>query len=169
MISAACRRRNLAQVGEQALRDHLVAQAVVAHHRYGSLSADRLDEFLRDPQCLRHPVRLVYEFGEMAMHQFAHVDADWRGDDPAGKVLYLRPGLRGEPAAVVLAVAYMVPVLNYRDVASDGHCLLYGATLLGLTVDEFYRAICTMADGLGAAARLPGDPAFPPPCGSTEG
>jgi hypothetical protein len=150
----------LAQLGQQSLREHLLAQAQVAHRKHAPLSFENLDALLRDPQCLRHPTRLVFEFGGMALHQLAQPDLDWRNPEEDGRVLYLRPRLRDRPEVVPLAVAYMVPVINYGEIISDEHCLLYGATLLGLTVEEFYREICALADWSGAAAR-PGESSQP--------
>jgi hypothetical protein len=148
----------LEKVGQKSLRDHLAAQAIVAHQKHGPLTADKLDALLQDPECLRHPVRLVYEFGEMALHQFAQPDMDWRNTGQDGRVLYLRPMLRNRPDLLPLAVAYMIPVLNYGDIIADEHCLLYGATLLGLMEEEFYRQLCALSDCLGAETRFPGQP-----------
>lgn len=140
----------LEQLGQQSLRDHLLAQAVVAHQKHGPLTPAKLDALLRDPVCLRHPVRLVFEFGEMAMHQFAQPDLDWRNSGQDGRVLYLRPVLRERPDLLPLAVAYMIPVINYGEIISDEHCLAYGATLLGMMEQEFYAKICALADEVGA-------------------
>jgi len=146
----------LEQLGQDSLRDHLLAQAVVAHQKHGPLTFDKLEALLHDPDCLRYPVRLVYEFGEMAMHQFAQPDLDHRNTEQAGRVLYLRPILRDRRDLVLLAVAYMIPLINYGDIISDEHCLRYGAALLGMMEDEFYRDICKLADFVGAEHRLPG-------------
>lgn len=145
----------LEQLGQQSLRDHLVAQAIVAHQKHGPLTADKLDAFLHDPECLRHPVRLVFEFGEMAMHQFAQPDIDWRNAEQDGRVLYIRPLLRDRPDLLPLAVAYMIPGINYGTIVSDEHCLLYGATLLGLMEEEYYAQLCRLADQIGAEPRVP--------------
>jgi hypothetical protein len=140
----------LEKLGQDSLRDHLVAQAVVAHHKHGSITVETLDALLNDPECLRHPTRLVFEFGEMAMHQFAQPDVDWRNRELDGRILYLRPLLRNRPDLVVLAVAYMIPLINYGDIITDDHCVKFGATLLGMMEDEFYSAICHVADFVGA-------------------
>ncbi|MCC7374000.1 MAG: hypothetical protein IT581_05050 [Verrucomicrobiales bacterium] len=144
----------LERLGQQSLRDHLEAQAVIAHQKYSPLTAEKFDALLHDPECLRHPVRLAFEFGEMAMHQFAQPDIDWRNTEQDGRVLYVRPLLRDRRDLLPLAVAYMIPVINYGDVISDEHCLAYGATLLGLTENEYYRALTRMSDDLGAEARV---------------
>jgi hypothetical protein len=151
--AATLRRMSAAELeraGQQSLGEHLVAQATVAHQKHGLLAADRLEAFLRDPDCLRHPVRLAFEFGEMAMHQFAQPDVDWRNTEEDGRVLYVRPLLRKHPDLLPLAVAYMVPVINYGEIISDEHCVLYGATLLGLMADEYYKHVCAVADLCGA-------------------
>ena len=151
----------LEQLGQQSLREHLAAQALVAHQKYSPLTAGKLDALLCDPDCLRHPVRLVFEFGEMAMHQFAHPDLDWRNREQDGRVLYVRPLLKNRPDLLPLAVAYMIPVINYGDIITDEHCLRYGAILLGLMEAEFYEQICALADLVGAETRLAGGAASP--------
>jgi hypothetical protein len=146
----------LEQLGQDSLREHIVAQAVVAHHKHGPITLDKLDALLNDPECVRHPTRLAFEFGEMAMHQFAQPDVDWRNTEQDGRVLYLRPLLRERPDLLPFAVAYMIPLINYGDIISDEHCLRYGATLLGIMETEFYDAICRLADFVGAEQRLAG-------------
>jgi hypothetical protein len=140
----------LEQAGQKSLREHLLAQAVVAHQKHGPLTAERLDALLRDPECVRHPVRLVFEFGEMALHQFAQPDIDWRDTSKDGRVLYLRPMLRDRPDLLPLAVVYMIPLVNYGQIITDELCVLYGAALLGLMEAEYYQQICALADLCGA-------------------
>ena len=160
----------LSQLGEQSLRDHLVAHAIVAHRKYAPLSEDKLATLLRDPECLRYPTRLVFELGEMAGHQFAQPEVDDRDPTRNSRVLYLRPPLRERPDLLPLAVAYMIPVINYGDPIADEHCLLYGATLLGLTSEEYYIQMCALADFVGAETRLTSRPrsCAPPSAGLAE-
>ena len=139
---------------QDCVRYHILAQAVVAHQKHGPLTFDKLDRLLNDPECVRHPTRLVFEFGEMAMHQFAQPDIDWRNQENDGRVLYIRPLLRERHDLVVLAVAYMIPLINYGDIISDEHCLRYGAALLGLMEVEYYQQMCALADLVGAEPRV---------------
>ena len=149
----------LEQLGQDSLRDHILAQAVVAHQKHGLLTFAKLESLLTDPECVRHPTRLVFEFGEMAMHQFAQPDFDWRNQEQDGRVLYLRPLLRDRPDLVVLAVAYLIPLINYGEIITDEHCLRYGAALLGLMEDEYYQKICALSDWVGAERRVAGQTA----------
>lgn len=144
---------DLEGLGQRSLLDHLVAQAQVARGRHAPFLGSQLDDLLQDRTCVRHPVRLVFEFGEMALHQFAQPDIDWRNVEQGGRVLYLRPLLRERPEGILLAVAYLLPVINYGDIVTDEHCVHFGAALLGLAPEEFYRRICALADEVGAEAR----------------
>jgi hypothetical protein len=146
----------LVELGEDSLRDHIAAQAVVAHHKHAPLTFAGLDALLADPECLRHPTRLVFEFGEMAGHQFADPGPDLRHPEQDGRVLYLRPLLRDRPELALLAVAYMIPVINYGNIVTDEHCVRYGAALLGMMEEEFYDAVCRMADYAGATSHPSG-------------
>ncbi len=143
----------LESLGQQSLREHLRAQAMVAHAKHAPLSAGHLEAFLHDPECLRHPVRLAFEFGQMALHQFAQPDIDWRNPDHDGRVLYVRPLLRDRSDLLPLAVVYMIPLINYGEIVTDDHCLIYGATLLGLTEAEYYDQLCALSDLVGAEIR----------------
>ena len=144
----------LVRLGDDSLRDTLLEQAVRAHQKHAPLDLAKLDALLADTECVRYPTRIVYEVGEMAAHQFAQPDVDYR--IPGGRVLYLHPNLRGRSEWVVWAVAYMLPALNYGEIIRDEHCLAYGATMLGLLENEFYHSICTLADAIGAETRYRG-------------
>jgi hypothetical protein len=122
----------LVRVGEAGLRSHLAERAILAHRKYGRLTASSLPGFLRDPECVRRPTRIVFGFGPMAPHQFAEPAPD--PDDPSGEgiALYLRPALERRPDLWPIAVAYVVPLINYGGIVHDGHCLTYGATRWGM-------------------------------------
>ncbi len=147
--------RELAEEGERALLAHLLDRAVHARSKYGAITTENLGDFLRDPECVRYPTRLIFERGEMASHQFAQPDDDLRDPQSKGKVLYVDPELRNHPHLLPFAVAYFVPVLNYgEDFVDDRHCTEYGAALFGLSEEDFYERICQLADLLGAEPRL---------------
>ena len=147
----------LEQVGQRSLVDHVVSQAEVARARHGPFMGAQLEELLHDPACVRYPTRLVFEFGEMAMHQFGQPDTDWRNSEKDGRVLYLRPMLRDEPELVLLAVAYFIPLINYGEIVTDELCVRYGAALLGMMPEDYYRRICDLAEKVGAETRNAGE------------
>lgn len=153
----------LTKLGEDSLLTHLQHQAAEARARHGGLRPGNLDTFLNDRDCLRYPTRLVLEFGEMSMHQFAQPDRDYRSDQPEARVLYLRPILGKRPDFIALAVSYMIPVLNYGQVITDEHCIEYGAALMGLDTDTYYQHICELADFVGAEVLMEDEEPQPVP------
>lgn len=138
----------LTQLGQESLMNRLQEQALEARAKHGSLSSDNLETFLKDDDCIRHPTRLVWEEGEIGTHQFAHPAPDY--ENPGGCVLYVRPCLAKRSELLALAVSYMIPTINYGEIINDEHCLEYGSTLQGMDKEEYYRAICEMADFTGA-------------------
>lgn len=146
----------LTQLGEDSLLERIKNQAIEARARNGPLSAGNLNAFLSDPDSVRHPTRLVLEFGEMGLHQFAQPEPDHR--QPGGRVLYLRPILGQRPDLIALAVSYMIPIINYGGIITDAHCLAYGARLMGMDEDTYYTRICELADFTGARGMSEDDP-----------
>lgn len=145
----------LADVGEDSLILRLREQGQEAREKHGALSPSNIETVLSDIDCVRYPTRLVLEFGEMAMHQFAHPDADIRDESGQGRVIYIRPILGKRPDLMALAVSYMIPVINYGDkMIGDEHCQVYGAALMGMTEEIYYKAICDLADYVGAEERM---------------
>ena len=147
----------LARLGDASLREHLVHTAQLAHCKYAPISEERLRDLLEDRNLVRRPVRIEFAIGPMAAHQFGQPEPD--GD---AVVLYLHPGLQGQFSKVLAAVAYFLPVVNYGSLINDDHCLLYGATLTGQTVGQYYQELCEMADAIGAPGRdrMAGDCSF---------
>jgi hypothetical protein len=143
----------LAGVGEDSLKMRLHEQGEEARGKYGKLSAGNLESFLSDPDCVRYPTRLVLEYGEMGMHQFAHPDLDIRDESGRGRVIYIRPMLGKRPDLLALAVSYVIPVINYGEIIGDEHCQVYGASLMNMSEGEYYDAICHLADFVGAEER----------------
>jgi len=146
----------LVQLGEDSLMNRLCEQAREVCARHGTLSPGNLETVLTDPDALRYPTRLVLEYGEMGMHQFAQPEPDYR--NPGGCMLYVRPILGQRPDLLRLAVAYMIPVINYGELITDLHCLAYGSILTGMDPETFYWEICALADFVGARELARDDP-----------
>ncbi len=145
--------------GEDSLLSHILERGIETHAKYPNLGMDNLDAFLADRDCVRYPTRIVFEYGaEMAPHQFAQPEQDFRSTEAHAKVIYLRPILKDRPDYAMAAIAYMLPLLNYGDIIGDEHCLIYTASLLGLSEDACYKLICEVADFCGSDERLQSEP-----------
>ena len=141
--------------GEDSLMAHVFDKAMQARLKHPNLGIARIEAFLADRECCRYPVRVVYEYGsDMAPHQVAQPEPDYRTDDTNAVALYVRPQLRNRPDLALTAIAYMLPTINYGDVIGDEHCLVYAAALLGFTEDECYERLCEAADFCGSEVKL---------------
>jgi hypothetical protein len=127
---------------------HFVDKALEARRRYGpDFDLESLRRLLADPEIIRFTTTLRFDASPLQPGEFAW--AEPLGDKPgAGFSLAVHPDLEQRPEALALAVAYHVPSINYLDVATRHEAELFGAALLGLGVEEYYRRVCAMADEL---------------------
>jgi hypothetical protein len=54
-----------------------------------------------------------------------------------------------------LLITYHLVSVNYGDIATHEEAELYGATLLGLPVEEYYRRLCELADAVFLSPQEP--------------
>ena len=74
-----------------------------------------------------------------------------RGEQPSdGFVRVVHPHFEGRSEDLPLLLAYHVVAINYLDVATRAEAELFGATLLGMRVDEYHGRVCELADELPA-------------------
>ena len=136
------------EAGLEALRGHVVQKALEARRRHGpGFDRESLGRMLADAEIVRFETELRFDAAPLQRGEFGW--AEPRGDDPReGFVLVLHPALEERSELLPLAVAYHVPSINYLDVATRHEAELFGAALLGLGVEEYYRKVCAMADEL---------------------
>jgi hypothetical protein len=134
--------------GLAALRAHLIQKAEELRVQHPQLAAVKaLQALLADSRAVRFPTRLVFSAAELLPGEFA-----WPkplGESPsAGFELCVHPALEQRPADLALAVAYHLVAINYLDVPGAAEAELFGATLLGLDVEDYYARLCALADEL---------------------
>lgn len=135
------------QDGRVALRDHAVEKASAARRRYGGcVDSEAIVRMLDDRDVVRWPTRLRFDLSGLEQGEFAH--AQPVGDHPRdGFVLFVHPAFEHTPEAWPPLIAYHIVRINYGDIASHEEAELFGATLLGIDVDEYYERLCNLADG----------------------
>jgi len=136
------------QDGMTALRDHLVTKATNARLRHGLyIDADAIMRMLDDRSVVRHPVGVRFDAQPLEPGEFA-----WPmplGDRPdKGYCLFINPWFEHQPDAWPLLIAYHLPSINYGEIVSHEDAELFGATLLGLDVETYYKAICELVDSI---------------------
>ncbi|MCC6678443.1 MAG: hypothetical protein IT436_15010 [Phycisphaerales bacterium] len=134
--------------GRRALQDHILERAMAARAAHGPTMDDgAMRRVLADRSAVRYPAEVRFDAGLLQPGEFAH--AVQLGEHPRqGFCLALHPALEDRPGLRPLAIAYHIAPINYGDIAGPEECELFGATLLGIHVDDYYRALCELADML---------------------
>ena len=113
----------------------------------GPLSTANVGLFLADSDCVKCRVEIVYDVSELESHQFAQPVFIGTGTDRACR-LYVHPHYAERPECLPFIVAYMAGAVNYGGAVSLDLCEVYGAALMRMTREEFYAAVCRVADEL---------------------
>ncbi|MSR63914.1 MAG: hypothetical protein EXS08_15925 [Planctomycetes bacterium] len=145
--------------GYEALRGHVVDKALAARRKYGpELDAAAILRLLADREVVRFPTELAFDASLLQDGEFAW--AMPKGEHPSdGFTLIVHSRFEHRPEALPYLVAYHIPTINYLDVVTNREAELYGAALLGLEVDEYYRRLCALADELEQAPPVAPEPA----------
>ena len=137
------------QDGRIALREHAIDKAYAARTRHGpTVDLAAIRRIVEDREIVRFPVRIVFDARGLEAGEFAH--AQPVGTHPSeGFMLLVHPSLEHREDVLPGAIAYHIPPINYGDIAEADDCLVFGAALLGLSVDAYYERLCELADSLG--------------------
>lgn len=151
-----------AKEAQQSLCDHVVAKAMDARLRRGGL-IDRVEmmRLLDDRAVVRYPLGVRFDAEPLQPGEFACLEK--LGEHPSdGFCLFIHPIFENVDELIPLLIAYYIPSVNYGDVASHVEAELFGASLLGIDVEEYYTILCSVAGTVGTA---PGTSNAMPGCG----
>jgi hypothetical protein len=132
----------------RAFAEHLKAKAAAARLKHGPrIDAGAILRMLEDREVVRYPTSIEFDAAPLKAHEFAYPQP--LGFHPSdGFCLFVHPHFEKQPESLPLLVAYHIPSINYGPIVEAGHAELYGATLLGLDVETYYRALCELADSI---------------------
>jgi hypothetical protein len=144
-----------AEDGRQSLRDHVVLKATQARaSRSGLIDRAAVTSLLTDRTVVRYPLGVRFDAEPLRPGEFACLEP--LGAHPSdGFCLFVHPMLDRADDLLPLVVAYYIPSVNYGEVASHVEAELFGATLLGLEVEDYYRQLCCLADSVTPPDRSP--------------
>lgn len=131
---------------EASLKSHALRTADRARAKLGGpLNESNLSQFLQDEDCLRYPTELRFDDLNLESHQFAEPAFEVVNEERRC-VLHIRAKYERQPRTHPYIVAYHAAAINYAQAASSSLCEIYGAALLDMSVDDFYAAVCQVAD-----------------------
>jgi hypothetical protein len=132
----------------QSLTAHLAAKGAEIREKYGPcIGWNELLQILEDRTCVRYPCEIVFDAAGLEPGEFAQaLPKGGRLED--GFTLHVHPFYMSQLGQVPLLVLYQLVVVNYGAFASPDDAETFGAAVLGLAKDEYYAAVCGLADQL---------------------
>lgn len=130
----------------QSLTAHAAAKGLEIREKYGPhIGWTELQRILQDRSCVRYPCEILFDAAGLQSGELAHPVA--KGEQPeAGFTIIVHPLLLLQLERVPPLVLYQLVLVNYGDFASADDAESFGANALGLSKDDYYRALCEMAD-----------------------
>lgn len=145
------------------LNEHVAAKGIEIQAKYGPhIGWTQLTRILSDRTCVRYPCELAFEATPLFAGEFAHPVG--KGSRPEnGYTLYVHPALQLQLDRVPQVVLYQLVLVNYGEFASADDAETFGAAALGLPREEYYQALCRVADDLAEFDSRPLGPQGPCP------
>jgi hypothetical protein len=137
----------------QSLTAHAAAKGAEIRAKYGpNIGWNELLQILNDRDCVRYPCEIIFDAGSLRAGEFAHPIA--RGDRPEdGFLMHVHPYFATQPERVPCLVLYQLVLVNYGEFASADDAETFGASALDLSRDDYYAALCQMADEITGNGR----------------
>jgi hypothetical protein len=137
-----------ARGARQSLNASAAAIGARIYEKYGPrIDWAQLLRILEDRDCVRYPCEVMFDAAPLQAGEFAHPVA--KGGHPRdGFFLYVHPFFMSRLEQVPLLVLYQLVLVNYGEFAVAEDAEAFGAAALGLNRDEYYHAVCGLADDL---------------------
>ncbi|MGA2749028.1 MAG: hypothetical protein ABSG59_09655 [Verrucomicrobiota bacterium] len=137
------------QDGRKSLNEHVAFKGAELREKYGpEIGWNQLLQILQDPGCVRYPCEVAFDAARLQPGELAYPAPKGRRPEE-GYIIYVHPYFALQPQRVPLVVLYQLVVVNYGEFASALDAETFGASALGITTDQYYGALCEMADEIG--------------------
>jgi hypothetical protein len=143
-----------AEDARQSLNTHVAARGAEIRDKYGPrIGWKELLRILEDRAFCRYPCEIVFDAGPLEHGEFAHPVA--KSDRPEdGFTVHVHPFFMTQQDRVPYLVLYQLVLVNYGEFASSQDAEAFGAAALGLSKNEYYQALCEMADQVGGCGSV---------------
>jgi len=130
----------------QSLTAHIASKGAEINAKYGPrIGWKELHLILADREATRYPCEIAFSDLPLRDGEFAHPVA--KSDNPEdGFVMHVHPFFSTQPGHVPALVLYQLVLVNYGDFASPTDAEIFGSAVLGISQEEYYLALCEMAD-----------------------
>ena len=131
---------------QESLNAHVSAKGDQIREKYGPhIGWNELRQVLEDRSLVRYPCAIVFDAAPLQEGEFAHPVAN--GERPEeGFNICVHPFFATQLSHVPYLVLYQLVLVNYGDFASSDDAEIFGANALGISKEDYYNALCEMAD-----------------------
>lgn len=127
----------------------LAAKARAIHEKYGpEIGWNELQRLLQDRDCTPFPCEIRFDAGPLLPGEFGHPIPKGTTRDQ-GYIIYLHPLYATQLARVPYLVLHQLVLINYGDSATADDAETFGSLALGLSKEEYYRALCELSSQIG--------------------
>ena len=138
------------EAARQSLTAHVAEKGAEVRRKYGPhIGWEQLQLLLQDRSCVRYPCEIQFNVEPLLPGEFAHPIAKDK-DPEAGFVIHVHPHFADQRDSIPTLVLYQLVLVNYGGFASPADAEAFGAAVLGLSKDEYYNSVCSLADQISA-------------------
>jgi hypothetical protein len=140
-----------AEDAKESLNAHVASRGADIRDKYGDdIGWAELQQILQDRSCVRYPCEIRFDAEPLLPGEFAHPVPN--GQNPEeGYTLCIHPFFATQLSQVPLLALYQLVRVNYGEFASPDDAETFGSNALGMTRDDYYAALCDLADQLDPA------------------
>ena len=134
---------------KQSLSAHVAAKGVEIYTKYGPhIGWKELQQIVQDRACVRYPCEIVFDASGLLEGELAHPMPN--SDDPEdGFKLHVHPIFMPHLDKALMLVLYQLVLVNYGEFACSDDAEAFGSAALGMEKEEYYHALCGLADQVG--------------------
>ena len=136
----------------QSLTAHVATKGEEIRQKFGpTIGWNELIQILADRSACRYPCEVAFDAEPLEPGEFAFaLPKGARPED--GFKICVHPHFADQPERVVYLVLYHLVTVNYGPFAASEDAETFGASVLGLSKDDYYNRLCEMAEEIGGAA-----------------
>lgn len=134
----------------QSLTAHVAEKGLQVRNKYGPhIGWNELRQILDDRTVVRYPCEIVFDSAPLLEGEVAHPVPNSENPEDGFKI-HVRPIFMTQLEQVPLLVLYQCVLVNYGEFASAEDAETFGAHALGMNKEDYYAALCELADQTGA-------------------
>jgi hypothetical protein len=141
----------------QSLTAHVAAKGDEIRAKYGPhIGWNELQQIVADRSCVRYPCEIAFGSGPLLAGEFAY--PVMKGERPEdGFKMCVHPFFASRLERVPYLVLYQLVLVNYGEFASPEDAETFGASVLGISREDYYQTLCQMADELPTGSPKTGE------------